>query len=138
VVTVASKPRPRQRWVVNWSWEKLCVVASAEVEATILALPQPLRVRAEKLPVIFESRPNLALQADGIEPDTLGLFTGVELAEEGNVPLPTQIILFLENLRDFAGGDEVIFREEVRTTLLHELGHYLGLDEDDLTERGLE
>jgi predicted Zn-dependent protease with MMP-like domain len=44
----------------------------------------------------------------------------------------------LENLRDFAEGDEVIFREEVRTTFLHELGHYLGLDEDELTERGLE
>jgi predicted Zn-dependent protease with MMP-like domain len=124
--------------VVNLNWEKLCAVASAEVEATILALPQPLQVRAEKLPVTFERRPNLDLQADGIEPDTLGLFTGAELAEEGNVPLPAQIILFLENLRDFAEGDEVIFREEVRTTLLHELGHYLGLDEDDLTERGLE
>ncbi len=69
------------------------------------------------------------LQADGIEPDTLGLFTGPEFADEGNVPLPPQIILFLENLWDFAEGDEAIFREEVRTTFLHELGHYLGLDE---------
>ena len=90
------------------------------------------------LPVTFERRPNAGLQADGIEPDTLGLFTGAEFAEEGNVPLPPQIILFLENLRDFAEGDEVIFREEVRTSFLHELGHYLGLDEDELTERGLE
>jgi predicted Zn-dependent protease with MMP-like domain len=31
-----------------------------------------------------------------------------------------------------------LFREEVATTLLHELGHYLGLDEGDLTDRGLE
>jgi predicted Zn-dependent protease with MMP-like domain len=78
------------------------------------------------------------LQADGIEPDTLGLFTGPEFADEENVPLPPQIILFLENIRDFAGGSEEFFREEVRTTFLHELGHYLGLDEDELTERGLE
>ena len=33
---------------------------------------------------------------------------------------------------------EEFFRDEVHTTYLHELGHYLGLDEDDLTERGLE
>ena len=120
------------------NWEKLCAIAAAEVEATVLALPKPLQVRAGGLPVTFERRPNADLQADGIEPDTLGLFTGAEFADEGNVPLPPQIILFLENLRDFAEGDEVIFREEVRTTFLHELGHYLGLGEDELTERGLE
>jgi len=119
-------------------WEKLCTVAAAQVEVMVSALPKPLRARAEQLPVTFERRPNPELQADGIEADTLGLFTGAELAEEGNVPLPAQIILFLENLWDFAGGDEVIFREEVRTTFLHELGHYLGLDEGELKERGLD
>jgi predicted Zn-dependent protease with MMP-like domain len=123
---------------VNLNWEKLCAIASAEVEATVSALPKPLRVRAEGLPVTFERRPNADLQADGIEPDTLGLFTGAEFVDEGNIPLPPQVILFLENLREFAEGDEVVFREEVRTTFLHELGHYLGLDEDELTERGLE
>jgi predicted Zn-dependent protease with MMP-like domain len=123
---------------VDLNWEKLCAVASAEVEATVSALPKPLRVRAGGLPVTFEHRPNADLQADGIEADTLGLFTGAEFVDEGNIPLPPQIILFLENLRDFAEGDEVIFREEVRTTFLHELGHYLGLNEDELTKRGLE
>ena len=123
---------------MNLNWERLCTVAAAEVEATLTALPKPLRERAEKLPVTFERQPNAGLQADGIEPDTLGLFAGAEYVEEESVPLPPQIILFLENLRDFAEGDEVIFREEVRTTFLHELGHYLGLDEDELTKRGLE
>ena len=99
------------------------MVASKEVEATLAALPKPLRERAEKLPVTFERQPNADLQADGIKPDTLGLFTGAEFVDEGNIPLPPQIILFWENLRDFAEGDEVIFREEVRTTFLHELGH---------------
>ena len=116
----------------------MCAVAAVEVEATLAALPKPLRERAEELPVTFERRPNAGLQADGIEPDTLGLFTGPEFADEEKGPLPPQIILFLENLRDFAEADEEIFREEVRTTLLHELGHYLGLDEDELTGRGLE
>ena len=138
MVTVASGSCPRQRCEANLNWEKLCVVASKEVEATLAALPKPLRERADKLPVTFERRPNADLQADGIEPDTLGLFTGPEFADEGNVPLPPQIILFLENLWDFAEGSEEIFCEEVRTTFLHELGHYLGLDEDEIAGRGLE
>jgi predicted Zn-dependent protease with MMP-like domain len=124
--------------IVNANWKKLQALASAEVKVTLAALPKPLRERAEKLPVTFERQPNAGLQADGIEADTLGLFTGPEFADEGNIPMPPQIILFLENLWDFAEGDEEIFREEVRTTFLHELGHYLGLDEDELTERELE
>ena len=124
--------------MVRTDWRKLRTLALAEVEATLAALPEPLRRRAERLPVTFERVPNAGLQADGIEPDTLGLFTGAEFADEGNVPLPPQIILFLENLWDFAEGNEEIFRDEVHTTYLHELGHYLGLDEDELTERGLE
>jgi predicted Zn-dependent protease with MMP-like domain len=120
------------------NWKKLQAMALAEVEATLAALPQPLRERAEKLPVTFERQLNAGLQADGIEPDTLGLFVGPEFADEGQIPLPPQIILFLENLWGFSEGDEEIFRDEIRTTFLHELGHYLGLDEDELTERGLE
>jgi hypothetical protein len=68
----------------------------------LAALPKPLRERAEKLPVTFERQPNADLQADGIEPDTLGLFTGPEFADEENVPMPPQIILFLENIWEFA------------------------------------
>lgn len=112
--------------------------ALAEVEAINAALPKPLRESAEKLPVTLERFPNAGLQADGIEPDTLGLFTGAEFADDGNVPIPPQIILFLENLWDFAEGDSESFREEVRITFLHELGHYLGLGEDELTDRGLD
>jgi predicted Zn-dependent protease with MMP-like domain len=119
-------------------WERLEDLAAAEVETTLAALPAPLREQAQKLPVTFERRPNRVLQADGIAPDTLGLFVGPEFAEEDAVPMPPQIILFLENLWEQAEADEEFFRDEVHTTVLHELGHYLGLDEDDLTERGLE
>jgi predicted Zn-dependent protease with MMP-like domain len=45
---------------------------------------------------------------------------------------------FSENLWDYAEGDEEIFREEVRVTYFHELGHYLGLEEGDLEDRGIE
>jgi predicted Zn-dependent protease with MMP-like domain len=113
-------------------------MALSEVEATLASLPEPLRVRAEKLPVIFERQPNAELQASGIAADTLGVFTGAEFVEENDMPMPPQVILFLENIWDFADANEKLFREEVRTTFLHELGHYLGLDEDELTERGLE
>jgi len=119
-------------------WDKLKKLALDEVESTLAKLPAPLRERALQLPVTFERAPNRRLVADGIAPDTLGLFNGPEFAEEGTVPMPPQIILFLENLWNLAEGDEEGFREEVQTTLLHELGHYLGLNEDDLTERGLD
>ena len=113
-------------------------LALKEIEATLAALPKPLREQAQKLPVTLERVPNAGLQADGIESDTLGLFTGAEFADEGNAVLPPQIILFLENLWDFAEGDEAVFRDEVHTTFLHELGHFFGLNEDDLMERGLD
>ena len=111
-----------------------------EVEATLKALPAALRERAKQVPVTFERVPNPGLEEDGIEPDTLGLFTGPEFADEeaSASPLPPQIILFLENQWDQAEADEKRFQAEVRTTYLHELGHYLGLDEQDLIGRGLE
>lgn len=86
----------------------------------------------------IERFPNEGLQEDGIKPETLGLFTRPEFADEEDVTMPSQIILFLENIWDFAERDEMRFHEEVRTTFLHELGHYLGLGEDRLTDRGLE
>ena len=121
-------------------WTRLHALALEEVKATLAALPAPLRERAQPLPVTFERRPNAAHRRDGIEPDTLGLFVGSEFAyeETSTLPLPPQIILFLENIWDQAEADDALFRDEVRTTYLHELGHYLGLDEDDLFQRGLE
>jgi predicted Zn-dependent protease with MMP-like domain len=120
-------------------WQKLYTLALEEVKATLATLPAPLRDRAEPLPITFERVPNAAHRRDGIEPDTLGLFVGPEFAceETTSLPLPPQIILFLENIWDLAEADEEVFREEVRTTYLHELGHYLGLDEDDLFDRNL-
>ena len=59
----------------------------------------------------------------------------IEDEEQTASPLPPQIILFVENVWDFAEGDGNVFRDEIRTTFLHELGHYLGLDEDDLIDR---
>ena len=120
------------------TWDQLCALATREIEAILERLPEPLRQQAAALPITFEPRPSPALQADGIELDTLGLFIGPDFAEDGLIPMPSQIILFLENLRDASQNDQTAFLEEVNTTFLHELGHFLGLDEDDLADRGLE
>lgn len=119
-------------------WERLQALALDEVAATLKVLPEPLREKARVVPVTFELVPSAELQADGIEQDTLGLFVGPDFADEVSVPLPPQIILFLENIWDQAEQDEEWFLDEVHTTYLHELGHYLGLDEDELIDRGLE
>lgn len=119
-------------------WKRLQGIAQAEVESTLAALPAPLRRQAAPLPVSYEARPAEDLLSEGEDPDLLGLFVGPALAHPDESPLPPQIILFLENLWEFVEEDESIFREEIRTTYLHELGHYLGLDEIDLEERGLE
>lgn len=118
---------------------RLVTVAREVVAATCRELPAPLRAAAETLPVLYEPWPNDALVEDGYDADLLGLFVGEPhaTAEAGFGGLPPQIILFVDNLWDFAAGDDEVYREEVRTTYLHELGHYLGLDEDEIEERGL-
>lgn len=120
-------------------WEKLLAIGSREVEKTVRALPPELRAEAEQVPVLYEPVPSEELQAEGFGLETLGLFTGGAFpdGETSSDPLPTEIILFLETLWKYAEGDEEIYRQEVRVTFMHELGHYLGLDEDDLEERGL-
>jgi predicted Zn-dependent protease with MMP-like domain len=125
---------------VKTSWQRLAKIAEKEAEATIAALPKPVRERLEGIPVTCLSEPTRDIMNDGVEPDTLGLFLGDPYPDEtsGGDPLPPQIILFIDNLRDMTEGDEERFREEVRTTILHEIGHYFGLDEDDLEVRGLE
>ena len=119
-------------------WPRLLQIAQDEVGATLNALPEPLRRQTAPLPVTYEPHPNAAILADEYDPDLLGLFIGAPMSAPDDSPLPPQIILFLENLWDFAEADEEFYREEIRTTYLHELGHYLGLDEIDLEERGLE
>lgn len=119
---------------------RLAEMAVAAVEATQRKLPPQIRPLALAVPVHYEAAPHPSLLAEGFEPDILGLFSGsphgTELAHDQ--PAPPEILLYLDNLWDLAEGDDDIFREEVRLTYLHELGHYLGWDEDELTARGLD
>jgi predicted Zn-dependent protease with MMP-like domain len=118
----------------------LTALARQTVSAAQARFPVTVREAAAAVPVCFESHPNAVLVEDGVEPDTLGLFVGHEhlgdLAEEQ--PFPPQILLFVENIWDLADGDEAVYRDEVRLTYLHELGHYFGWDEDEIARRGLE
>lgn len=122
------------------NWEQLAATAQEEVGGIIHRLPNHLREKARALPVTLEPMPNQGWIEDGIDADSLGLFVGPAFEDEEMTanPLPAQIILFLENLWDFAEENEDVYREELRRTYLHELGHYLGLDEDDLDLRGLQ
>ena len=73
------------------------------------------------------------------DPDLYGLFDGIPLTEGGPGPgdLPSRIAVYRRPLEeDFLDTEEL--REEIRVTVLHELGHYFGLDEDRLTELGYE
>lgn len=119
---------------------QLAAIARQVVAAAQRRLPPEIRPLAEAVPVSYESVPSESIQEEGWEPDILGLFVGHphlgELAD--GQPLPPQILLFLDNILDLAEGDESIYRDEVRITYLHELGHYLGWDEEELTRRGLD
>lgn len=119
---------------------ELTLIAADVVGATQRKLPPEIRSLARNVPVHYEAMPTGDVLKEGFPEDILGLFTGsahgMEL-ESTNPALP-QILLYLDNLWDFAEQDLPAFREEVRLTYLHELGHYFGWDEDALTSRGLE
>ncbi len=114
-------------------------IARAEVGAVLRELPPEVRREAVGIPVTCESWPSKGLEQDGVAPDTLGLLVGGNRNEEaaGLLAVPVQIFLFLENLWAEADGRVRAYREEVRITYLHELGHYLGLEEEDMEPRGL-
>lgn len=109
------------------------------VAETLHGLPAELREAAQEVPVCLEDWPDETLIGDGLDPGILGLFVGAPRHEHANDPgPPPQIILYLENILDECSEAGTGFAEEVRRTYLHELGHYLGLDEDALADRDLD
>lgn len=115
-------------------------LADEEACAVFAALPTEIRTQVAGLAVTLDPFPSPDEEIEeGDDEALLGLFVGPSFGEalETADPEPSAIRLFVENLRDEAEDDPVRFRQEVRTTLLHEIGHYLGLDEDGLAERGL-
>jgi predicted Zn-dependent protease with MMP-like domain len=114
--------------------------ALAEVRRVQAGLPEGLKEAAAKVPVICKMQPGRALlEGDESEDELLGLFVGEACNElAGDNPIPPQIYLFLANIWDYSGGDPRAYLREVRKTYLHEIGHYIGIDENGLEERGME
>lgn len=124
----------------------------ALVDDAVESLPPRLRALIEEVPVVVLDQPEPAMLKDlGIEPgddaaldELCGLHTGTALTHrsvEHHADMPTVIHLFRRGIVALAGGwesanaDEEIY-EEIRTTLLHEIGHHFGLEEDDLADLG--
>ncbi|MBA3381210.1 MAG: metallopeptidase family protein [Actinobacteria bacterium] len=71
------------------------------------------------------------------DPDLFGLYHGVPLPERGDMSglLPDKISIYRVPLEETFRDPEEL-REEIRITVLHELAHYFGLDEDQISELG--
>lgn len=109
-------------------------------ERTIERLPAEFKHRLIDVPILLEPRPSEDLVREGFDPRALGLFEGGDHASHRAAEAqdtPTRIVLFTANLTAECDTPEELC-EEVELTVLHELGHYFGLDEDDMHRLGLE
>jgi len=102
------------------------------VRAALDALPPGIAAGLRNVAVVVE-------EENAEDPDLYGLFEGIPVTEGGPHPgeLPNRIAIYRLPLEtDFPNENDL--REEIRITVLHELGHYFGLDEDRLAELGYE
>jgi len=113
-----------------------------EIERARQRLPAEFRAHLDRLPLIVEdlpAEPLLTAERPPLDPELLGLFVGVPLDRiecfgPGGEPT-ARIYLFKRNLERHAPAPGEL-AEQVAVTLYHELGHYLGLDEEDLDRLG--
>ena len=111
------------------------------VSQAIALLPAPVLERLENVEVVVEDWPSPEeLGTAGIEPpETLfGLYTGTPLTERGSwygMVLPDKITLYQRSIEEACRTKRQV-REQIRTTLMHEIGHYFGLSEEELEEAG--
>ncbi len=112
------------------------------LEQALKELPDSIRGELKNLAVIVEDLPreqDLTEFDPPLDPCLYGLYVGIPLPERtgSDLPrLPDQIFVYKRNLERMCPDRETLLRE-IRTTVLHEVGHYLGFDEDDLEKRGL-
>lgn len=100
-------------------------------------LPPDLIEAISNLEVTFEDEPDPSIAAE--QPDfLLGLYEGIPLTErDGGYygVLPDRIILFKRNL-ERAAADKGELAELIRTTVIHEVAHHFGIDDERLDELG--
>jgi predicted Zn-dependent protease with MMP-like domain/predicted negative regulator of RcsB-dependent stress response len=112
---------------------------AAVLEAAMAELPDVIRNAMKNVSVIVQDLPDLeVLQKSDppLSPSAVGLFDPEPLAPHGGPGQPVRIFLFRKNLEVSCSTREEMV-DEISVTLLHEIGHHLGLDEDDLDARGL-
>jgi predicted Zn-dependent protease with MMP-like domain len=111
------------------------------VEQALAELPEPFAEHLEEVPVEIRQRPTVKeLKKLGMEDDELllGLYQGqprTERSVEDSGRLPDVIYIFQEDI-ELVSDSERELVEQVRTTVLHEIGHHFGMDETDLDELG--
>lgn len=113
-----------------------------EVARVIDRLPRAFREQLVNVEFVVENRPSgELLRAEGLDPreDSLyGIYQGVPLPDRSALDpplLPDKITIFAEPLlEDFPNPEEL--REEIRLTVLHEIAHYFGMDEEEIENLG--
>lgn len=109
-------------------------------ESALERLPEQFTERLGNVAIVIEDYPSADLVAQGFDPRAFGLFEGPDdLAQHIDSALllaPTRIVLFAANLLA-AFPDPNELGEEVAVTVLHEIGHYFGLDEEQVAALGL-
>ena len=104
-------------------------------------LPEQFASRLTNVEVVVEDEPSRAqLRSVGLDPrdDTLfGLYEGIPLEERGtdSMTLPDKISIFYRPIVE-ACASEAEMRDEIRTTILHEVAHFFGIDDEDLETWG--
>jgi predicted Zn-dependent protease with MMP-like domain len=114
------------------------------MEDALAELPEPVRAYLSNVAIAVEDFPpddDLLAADPPLPPTVLGMFRGAPLGDKGSMDpwshFPSSIVLYQRNLERFA-TDRRDLVEQIRVTLLHEVGHFLGLDEEQLRERGLD
>ncbi|MBC7782800.1 MAG: metallopeptidase family protein [Burkholderiales bacterium] len=111
------------------------------VEEALADLPEKFAAFLEEVPIEIHTRPTRKQLRDvGLTDDELllGLYIGTSLADRSvqhGYEMPNKIFLFQEDI-ELVSDSPADLKREVRTTVLHEIGHHFGLDEDDLDELG--
>jgi predicted Zn-dependent protease with MMP-like domain len=108
------------------------------VEEALDSLPQEFRSRIRNVAVLVEDMPphQPSPQAGKHRQLLLGVFHGVPTTRKSTFDLPAgpdHIVLYQKNIEAVCSS-EVEVREQIRLTVIHELGHYFGLDEEQLKD----
>jgi predicted Zn-dependent protease with MMP-like domain len=102
------------------------------VRRALESLPDDLRRAMANVEIVIEDE-------NPEDPDLLGLYTGIPLTERDSGyagVLPDKIAVYRLPLEEEFGDDPEVLEEEIRITVLHELAHHFGIDEDRLDELG--